>query len=127
MIYTPTKYLFKALAAKVKTLGYVTQGVNTFPRVEIYNFDETPNGHKTNYEWDITCLIEAVSNSTSPAESFDMNEAIKNGVTTALNITNFKCDFMVWEQLTPFQETTETDLIIWRQSQRVRFHLTQNL
>lgn len=125
MIYTPTKWLLKALNATITGLGYETIDVNTFPRVELYDFIETTNGHKTNYEWDVTCIIEAISNKTSPAESLDINEAIKNGLTTAINITHFKCDILIFEELLQYQEVSENDMVIWRQLQRVRFHLTQ--
>ena len=123
-IYEPSKYVLQAVNAKLKSLGYTIIG-NTFPRFEVYSFDVTPSGEKVNTMWDCTFIIEALSSSTSPGESLDMIENIKQHFSESINISHFKCDIWIWEICSSFAEETETQNFIWRQSQRVRLKLTQ--
>lgn len=114
------KYLHKALVTKIEGLGYRTQGA--FPYVEIYSFDETPGGNKEDDYFEVTCIVEPISNSLDPSESLNMLEAIRTGITT-LTLDEYRCFGIYFEQHTPQHEAGEADLNIWRQTQRVRFHL----
>lgn len=124
MIYEPSKYVLQAVIAKLKALNYVTTG-DTFPRFEVYSFDTTPSGRKDIGMWDCTFIIEAITQTTSPGPSLDMIENIKQYFNESLVVTNFNIDIWIWEINSSFSEVTETNLMIWRQSQRVRLKLTQ--
>ena len=124
MIYEPSKYVLQAVNAKLIALGYAIIGA-TYPRFEVYSFDTTPSGEKGLTMWDCTFIMEAISGQTSPGQSLDMIENIKAYFSNTFVITHFKVDVWIWEINTSFEEVTETDFHIWRQSQRVRLKLTQ--
>lgn len=124
MIYEPSKYVLIAVNSKLKSLGYTIVG-ETFPRFEVYSFDTTPSGRKDIGMWDCTFIIEAITDGTSPLPSLDMIENIKQHFNEDLVISHFKCDIWIWEINSQISEVTETNFMIWRQSQRVRLKLTQ--
>lgn len=124
-MYLPQKYLHKALISKLKTLGYSVSGLNTFPRVEVYNFDTTPTGEKVNKQWTVTFLFDCISAKTDPSESYTMLETIRNGFSESLTVDHFNIYLWIWDQHTDFMETSENDDIIFRQLQRVRLELTE--
>ena len=123
MIYEPVKYLYKAVVAKLVSLGYKVDGVNNYPRVEVHSFDKTPTTEKNATSWDITFIIDVITNDSSPGPSFDIIENILNNFSESITITNFRCVIWDWELLTPVEEVNEADFNIWRQIQRVRVRL----
>ena len=126
MIYEPSKYLFQAVASKLIALGYATDGVNTFPRFEVHSFDTTPTLEKERTSWEVTFIMEAITNDSSPGQSLDMVENIKQHFSETLPINYFNCVIWQWDILTSIEEVTDTELNIWRQVQRVRVTLQQN-
>lgn len=120
MIYEPVKYLYKAVVAKLVSLGYKVDGVNNYPRVEVHSFDKTTTTEKNMTSWDITFIIDVITNDSSPGPSFDIIENILNNFSEDISITNFRCVIWDWELLTPVEEVNEADFNIWRQIQRVR-------
>lgn len=125
MIYEPSKYVLQAVLAKLVALGYALDNAATFPRFEVYSFDTTPSGEKGLTMWDCTFIMEAISGLTSPGESLTMIENIKQYFSDTLSVSHFKIDIWIWEINSSFNEITETNTMIWRQSQRVRLKLTQ--
>ena len=124
MIYEPSKYVLQAVNAKLVQLGYSLVGT-VYPRFEVYSFDTTPSGEKGQTMWDCTFIMEAITNSTSPGPSLDMIENIKGYFSETFTISHFKIDIWIWEICSGFEEISETDFHIWRQTQRVRLKLTQ--
>lgn len=125
MIYEPSKSLFQAVVAKLLTLNYAVDGVNTFPRFEVHSFDTTPTLEKERTSWEVTFIMEAITNDSSPGPSLDMVENIKQYFSETLTITHFRCVIWQWDMLTSIEEVTDTELNIWRQVQRVRVTLEQ--
>ena len=126
MIYEPSKYLFQAVASKLIALGYATDGVNTFPRFEVHSFDTTPTIEKERTSWEVTFIMEAITNDSRPGPSLDMVENIKQHFSETLPINYFNCVIWQWDILTSIEEVTDTELNIWRQVRRVRVTLQQN-
>lgn len=121
----PQKYIHKAIISKLKTLGYVVDGLN-YPRVEVYGFMTTPSGEKINKEWEVTFIIEAIDSANSPTRAMDMIENIRTNITESITVSNFSVLNVIWEQLEHFEEITENDYYIQRQIQRARFTVTEN-
>ena len=125
-MYTPHKYLDQALHSKVMALGYTTYGASTFPRVEIHSFDTTPTGAKGDREWEVTCLLDVISDSVSPAEADDIIEVLRGGINESLSVTGYTVVEVTWEMLNTSEEIDESTSFIQRRLQRVRFYLHKN-
>ena len=125
-MYTPHKYLDIALHAKVMALGYPTFGASVYPRVEIHSFDTTPTGAKDGRQWEVTCLLDVISNSTNPAEADDIIEVLRGGITESLSVTGYTLVEVTWEILNTSEELDESTSFIQRRLQRVRFYLHKN-
>lgn len=121
----PQKYLLPAIITKVKSLSYSVSGVNTFPRIEVYDFDTTPTGEKTNKQWVVTFLFDVISNSSDPGESLNILETLRSIFSETLVVPNFKIYIWIWEQHTEITEVTDNDSFITRQLQRVRIELEE--
>ncbi len=121
MSYTPHKYIKKALVTKLGQIGYAKK--NGYPRVEVHSFDTTPAGAKEDLEYEVTFIIEAIDESTSPSASLDIIEDIRSKVDANLTIQGWKLVILNYELLTEIEEITDTDSNIFRQIQRVRTYL----
>ena len=117
MSYTPHKYLHKALVSKIKNLGFATFG--SFPRVEVYNFDVTPGAPKGINDYVVTCIVEVIDSGDDMTRSLDMIETLRTNL-DEINIAGYDV-IAEPEILTTATETTDTDFIIYRQIQRMRF------
>lgn len=124
-MYLPAKYLLKAINTKVKALGYSVTGVNTFPRVEVYDFNTTPTGEKVNKQWVVTFLFDIVTNKSDSSDGYTILEAIRNDFDSSLSVSKFQIYIWVWEQHTEIQEATNNNDVITRQLQRVRVELQE--
>lgn len=123
MSYEPIKYLYKAVAGKLVALGYKVDGVNSYPRVEIHSFDKTPTAEKNMSSWEVTFIIDVITDNSSPGQSLDIIENIQNNFSENITISNFRCVIWDWELLTQVEEVTESNFNVWRQIQRVRVRL----
>ena len=88
MSYEPIKYLYKAVASKLDALGYKVDGVNNYPRVEIHSFDKTPTTEKNMSSWEVTFVIDVITDNSSPGQSLDIIENIQNNFSEA--VINFR-------------------------------------
>lgn len=124
-MHLPSRYLLKAINAKVKTLGYSVSGINIYPRVEVYDFNTTPSGEKVNKQWAVTFVFDVVTNKSDSSDGYVILEAIRNSFGPSLSVLNFKIYIWIWEQHTEIQEITNNDDVITRQLQRVRVELEE--
>lgn len=121
MIYTPHIEIKKAINTKLNALGFPV--VSTFPRVEVHSFDTTPGTEKNNWVYDVTFIIEVLDKATSPATSLSMISDIRGNLGENIDIVGYKVINFEYELLNELEETTDTEVIIWRQVQRVRINL----
>lgn len=77
---TPQRNLHIALIDHIKAFGYAVAGFETFPRVEVINFNTSAATDKDGGAFPISFSLDVITRSGDPTESLDIADDVLDGL-----------------------------------------------
>lgn len=115
--------VYKATIKLITMLGFPTYGHDVYPRVEIEQPTEDAGICKDNSDSECELLIDVITKSTSPTQSYIIADSLRNNLHLIKSdeIDIFDVEFVNQSTMHEYTDTVE----LYRQLIRVRF-LTSN-